>query len=220
MPQDITDVDEFTDPVQAPADGDALNAASIVPTAIQRLANRTRNLANRTGGGDGTSEWAYDDAPRERVQVIAGSRFQLVGTSSSNSDWYTPGSSARSRVNSSLCYLDLSRILPADATLTRVRAMVKPGAARASGNRMGMKVTVQSPNFAGPSPGSPLDVFSYVYDDGTTNTQVLDSGVISQTVNANQILELIVGAGNDASTNNDELYAVELTFNDLGPRNH
>jgi len=46
MPTDLVDVATFTDPITVPADGDPLNAASIVPNALQGLANRTR--ANRS----------------------------------------------------------------------------------------------------------------------------------------------------------------------------
>lgn len=45
MPQNITDVDEFTSPCSAPADGDTRNAASVL-TPLQKLANRTRYLYN------------------------------------------------------------------------------------------------------------------------------------------------------------------------------
>lgn len=47
MPTNITDVYAFTAPVVAPADGDALTAASAV-TALQALANRTKFLNDRT----------------------------------------------------------------------------------------------------------------------------------------------------------------------------
>jgi len=46
MPSNITDVDAFTDPIVAPADGDSANAATF-QAAPQGLANRTRNLKNR-----------------------------------------------------------------------------------------------------------------------------------------------------------------------------
>lgn len=47
MPSNITDVDEFTDPVTAPADGDNADEASF-QDPIQDLSNRTRYLKNRT----------------------------------------------------------------------------------------------------------------------------------------------------------------------------
>lgn len=50
MPQDITDVDEFTSPCTAPADGDTRNATSVL-TPLQKLANRTRWLYNKITNG-------------------------------------------------------------------------------------------------------------------------------------------------------------------------
>lgn len=50
MPNNITDVDTFTDPIQAPADGDALNATTL-DLAPQGLANRTRHNKNRLDAG-------------------------------------------------------------------------------------------------------------------------------------------------------------------------
>jgi hypothetical protein len=47
MPINLTDVDEFTDPVAAPDDTDPGNG-TIFQLAPQALANRTRNLKNRT----------------------------------------------------------------------------------------------------------------------------------------------------------------------------
>lgn len=47
MPQNIADVSTFTDPITAPADGDPLNAASIVPLSVQGLADRTRYLFDK-----------------------------------------------------------------------------------------------------------------------------------------------------------------------------
>ncbi len=47
MPVNITDVDAFTDPVQAPTSGDSKTSYGFLRTAIQGVANRTRNLKNR-----------------------------------------------------------------------------------------------------------------------------------------------------------------------------
>lgn len=46
MPSNITDVDEFTDPVQGPTDGEAATGASVL-LGLQDLANRTRYLKNQ-----------------------------------------------------------------------------------------------------------------------------------------------------------------------------
>lgn len=52
MPQNITDVDEFTDPIVMPADADPANLTYIT-TLTQGLANRTRNLRNVYGAYGG-----------------------------------------------------------------------------------------------------------------------------------------------------------------------
>lgn len=49
MPTNITDTDTFTDPIQAPVDGESATGASVQLPA-QGLANRARNLLNRILG--------------------------------------------------------------------------------------------------------------------------------------------------------------------------
>lgn len=50
MPSNITDSDTFTTTVQAPNDGETANAASLITTFVQALANRTKWLYNRLTG--------------------------------------------------------------------------------------------------------------------------------------------------------------------------
>jgi len=80
VPVDITDVDEFTDPITAPAGGDVRNSASVV-SPVQKLSNRTRYLQNKgytlksiqvfsTAGG---ATWTKPAKVRAvRVTVIGG----------------------------------------------------------------------------------------------------------------------------------------------------
>lgn len=75
MPVNITDVDTFTDPVQAPADADAADGTTF-QLAPQGLANRTRNLKNRVDVLDGrSSSTLYRDIP-----------IALAGTNTSTID--------------------------------------------------------------------------------------------------------------------------------------
>jgi hypothetical protein len=53
MPTSLTDVDAFTDPIVVPAPGDDRSSAS-VRTALEGLANRTRNNRNRIAAHDTT----------------------------------------------------------------------------------------------------------------------------------------------------------------------
>src|SRR5688500_1018888 len=49
------------------------------------------------------------------------------------------------------CFLSLNRIIPISATITRVRALVHPGAARTGSNRMYLQMTTNAPNFVSPA---------------------------------------------------------------------
>jgi hypothetical protein len=58
MPENLTDVDEWTDPIVVPSPGDDRNAAS-VEAAFQGLANRTLNTKNVIGDlYDGAHTWS------------------------------------------------------------------------------------------------------------------------------------------------------------------
>lgn len=60
MPANLTDADTWTDPVQAPADGDTANGATF-QLAPQDLADRTRYLYNRMESLD-YQTWGDEDA--------------------------------------------------------------------------------------------------------------------------------------------------------------
>lgn len=70
----ITDVETFTDPIQAIADGDELKNATLAP-GIQGLANRTRLLARRI--------WAGEAASRKYLELFAGRDVQNHWTTAS-----------------------------------------------------------------------------------------------------------------------------------------
>lgn len=138
-------------------------------------------------------------------------------------DQYVNGLQSQSDVAKLM--LNLNLIIPTGGTLTRIRAMVNPGTARATaGNRMRIKVYDNQYNFSAVTVGGTGSGPLYeTTDDGSTNLQVIDTGVISnaidKTVNAGGGEVLMVLAGNDAGTNQDLFYAVEITFTDPGPRN-
>lgn len=72
MPVNITDVDVFTDPVQAPADGDSANGVTFQLTP-QHLANRTRNLKNRLDGLPAANNtWAGTNTFNGLVKLTSG----------------------------------------------------------------------------------------------------------------------------------------------------
>lgn len=73
MPVNITDVDEFTDPLTEAANGDQVDS-NVRLTHGQKIANRTRYLANRTPGAVGTVPWPLpiSAAARHNPEDIGG----------------------------------------------------------------------------------------------------------------------------------------------------
>ncbi len=122
--------------------------------------------------------------------------------------------------------VDLGLLVPSGATITKIRALVNPGVARATaGNRMRIKVYDNIYNFSATTVGGTGSGPKFeTTDDGTTNLQKIDTGTISlpldKNVNAGGCEVLMVVAGNDASSNKDLVYAVEITYTDPGPRNY
>src|SRR5690606_27046015 len=78
----ITDVDQFTEPVRAPADGDPANGETF-QDGLQDLANRTRNLKNRVDGHETRVGDLENALP---TKVTAGSaRYNIATTPSDGS---------------------------------------------------------------------------------------------------------------------------------------
>jgi hypothetical protein len=121
-------------------------------------------------------------------------------------------------------YLNLTKLVPHGCSLLEVRAIVKPGAARATTNRMELSVRSNAPNWS--SPNEPANVGPYGAldeDDGTTNAQILTTGtsgslphVIDSDTNQ---YWLRIRSGNTGATNLDRIYAIQLRLSDIGPRN-
>jgi hypothetical protein len=234
MPTNITDVDTFTDPIQGPADADAQTAASY-NLGFQGLANRTRNLKNKFNVG---GELAYSPQP-SRVRTlpafaglaasVGGREFPdwVVSTSGS-----PPNQGMILRVNRSTgtpnieitdarLLFPLFWFVPVESTITRIRALVKPGLARGAGDRMKAFYFTQQPSFLAGGSHALVGPLASDEDDGTTNLQILDTGVISYAVSFKTGPNLVycVNSGQTGSTTvSDEVYAIELTYSDPGPR--
>jgi len=121
----------------------------------------------------------------------------------------------------------LNWYLPPESTLTRIRALVKPGAARTvmtsipgDNGRLFAFLTSTLSSFIGVSVAHTGPLYADE-DDGTTGLQILDTGVISYQISfktgANPIYQIVCGV--DAGTNRDALHAIEISYTDPGPRN-
>lgn len=109
--------------------------------------------------------------------------------------------------------------LPQGSVLRRVRALVRPGTSRGStANRMGLRFWTAQLRFVtggGPSAGRSS---TEARDNGATATQVLDVGALAETIdNPRRVYFAQVRAG--LPTASDLVYALEVQFDDNGPRN-
>ncbi len=229
MPIAITDVDAFTDPVNAPIDGDSLNAASIVTNSVQPLANRTRNLANRTGNGDGLGEFAYDDAPRTRTRVVSVAAFSPLSQFGNNDTWdQSPGVSGGAFTGPHIAVggsaaentlsLDVGALLPPGGTLKQIRTVIQPASARAVGDRMSCLLIRNTPDFATPAASAGAALITEAEDDGGTGVQLFDTGTITESVDRTSTIVWIIKKG-DGGIDNDTIWDTEITYEDPGPIN-
>jgi hypothetical protein len=239
MPTTITDVNAFTDPITAPAGSDARVAASVVDP-VQKLANRTRWLANLIGGASGAGEWAYPSARARTLQIAASAFASPFDTTNVVPSWDVNGSALKSFKTSAVCYFDLNHVLRSGMTITRVRAMVNPiSSGLAAADRMQMAIERRTADFASPAvPSTTVEVaragaavnVATMADDGTGGFGVLDTGVLAAPLAVTrsssylivQVTASIDGDGRPGEPNfpGDLFYALEVQFTDTGPRNY
>lgn len=166
MPQNLIDLLEFTDPIRAPTSADPANAADVAES-LQGLANRTRFLAERTGGVDGLGEFRYGSI-RSRQTIHMPHPW-------ANTSWNAQADGLASRFARALLVLPVCSLVPVPFLsngLSVVDVMVKPGSARALGNRMKMQAFGSEYDFDRRSERY-FPFLQEVEDDGTTNVQVL-----------------------------------------------
>lgn len=157
------------------------------------------------------------DVQPTRTVVIAGNRCQLAGAP----DWDSGSGQGAitSVVDTGLAHFDLGRYLPHGAVLTRVKALVTPGAARVGTFKMSLQMRTRVLNFTSPAaPAASVDLAA-VFDDGNATLQVIDSGALTVTIASQSIHELTVTAGNTGAASPDTFYGLQLQFDDPGPRN-
>ena len=219
MPQNITDVDTFTDPVTAPADGDPLNAASIINDGLQDLSNRTRRLMSIAEGSQDVQ------TPSTFTRTVSAASWLVPALNpGAVVQWETDGAEGWRAVAAIVGELrgSLNDLLPEGATVTRVRAMVDPASARAGANRMGLELrrvtyTLPAAPAVKPASDSAASLFA-VFDDASADQQMIDSGIISEAISkATTDLVLYVRSGLGGSAG-DDVNAIELTFTDSGRR--
>lgn len=236
MPVNVTDVDEFTDPIVGPADSDPADRTYVM-TIAQGLANRTRSLLN---------DIVYPtQVARARTYLPAELASYSISTALGwsleldrfdvNADPTYGGSELRliTNVARGVLMLPLAQVIPSEGFLTRAQVLVRPGAARTvkttkagDGGRMWMAIYQITAGFAGGIGqfASEAPFSSPQEDDGTTDVQVMDTGTIAGSgipmgTKDGTMYALLIGSGDDSHTNRDMVGSVRLSWTDPGPRN-
>lgn len=173
-------------------------------------------------GVDGDGELIFVDSdgaaePRDRITEIG------LWASLSDGNWVAEHLSGLIPIieaadTSAIIFVPLS--LPTGAVLTRVQAIVQPQAARATvGNRMQMRVERTNLDYSTPQATGPNNISDLQSDDGTTNTQLLDTGTISYTFEDTDSRKVLVRLRSGTTSGADRIFGLRAFWSDPGPRN-
>ncbi len=229
MPENLIDVDAFTDPIVVPADSDPADRTYLV-TAAQGLANRTRNLKNRIEDVEDRispfDEWRYPGgAFKTRTLEVLPSAFEQVNNTANNIPWrFRPAVGNAQTVKSAgteraELALQLNRLIPANGVVTNIWVMVTPGAARGGANKITTQLYSREPTIY--TPGSEavgtVALMQSTSDDGGTGLQslLLNSGA-DMTLGYAIWLHVSSGSGD---TSDDLFHGAKIQFQDYGPFN-
>ena len=220
MPQNITDASTYTATVTAPASADALDETEVLAMG-QGLANRTKYLYDAV-----RPDYNYDSPVSVTVFVSPheiNPSFSSYGSPTTGlMTWYSNGFDlANSQVNDGVGYIPLDNHLPDDATLTAVRALVDPGAARSAGVNMELAVRrIDASSW--PTAPSSTTLGTDTEDDTTTAAQSISIGAISEAIDKSASRHWVarLRAGNTGGTfaTRDSFYGLELDITYPGPR--
>lgn len=171
------------------------------------------------------AEFKYATARTRIILIGIGEAYPNV-----TDDWElnigNPGATSRlwrAKTNSGRLNVDLNPYLRDGMDITEIKAIVKPGAARATGDCMSMRLIHIVPDWTTVN-NNPVDQTSVAVDedDFTANKQYLTISpahtVVREGSSAREYY-LNFKAGNTAAADNDFVYAIRLTVSDYGPRN-
>lgn len=195
MTTTLTETATFDTPITVPSGADIIKASG-VNNPFQSITNRTKFLKDR------------DDA-----RYVAATRYiDLVPFGVNLAEWnFAGGGTWLSIANSVALLIPIrSNDLQNGSTLSSIAMQVTPGAARSGTNRTNIKL-YRTTYSAGASP-TLTQLGSTTYDDGTSNRQFITISGLSEVVDRTQYAYYcVLIAGNNASTNNDIFWAVNIT---------
>ncbi len=211
MAQNIVDVNTYTAPIVAPADGDTLNAASIVDNAIQGLSNRTRRLLNVLQNTNDV------ESPQARQTRIYPSLWEAT-QQNSNPGWEmsTPHiARCPTAGQGEAITCNLTRYIPSGVTITAIRVLWDADQAGGVGMIFQL-VSRTGANFSTGSPAVGTEVVAQTVGQGGAALEAILLPGGSFTLDQSHTLRVF---SNTTITSFDLLYGVEVDFTDLGPRN-
>lgn len=227
MPINITDVDTFSDPIVAPADGDVLNAASVTDAGgvgFQGLANRTRKLGNRMGIGASaplTDEFVYDPTIARELQ-IEGCEFALDDDGAGLSNWIRNLSSGviydQPRANAAIASARVR--VPSGCTITGVEVLVRSSTGRLAGSGWFARAYTQTAPWGSPAAATATQQGSSTEGGLSSGYSVIAIGSITPfLIAAGESVHIVITGPTGSLGVNDQLIAARVLFNDRGPRN-
>jgi hypothetical protein len=227
VPTTLTDTSTFTAPIEGPADSDPQQAASY-NLGFQGLSNRTRYLVDRLGGAAGSGEWTYP-TPRTRTVVIHAAQGYDATPGAQGWRGVQIGGAGnmyavQAKANDAILVVPLNRIVPHGASISEIEAMVTLGAARTGANRV--QVSWQQPILDWGAPSASYGALEDTADDGGASggatvviTCTPTPAIALASLDNAWPVAIVLKAGNNASTNPDNVHGFRVTFTDLGPRN-
>lgn len=223
MPRDISETSAFTAPISVPVNGEPVAAETRDP-AFQGLTNRTKYLKDyvepKLGGASGAGEWLYPSA-RSRTILFAVDDGR-AGDFGTGPGWIsTTGEFLTSQYDAAAWIVPLGKDLPDGAVVTRIRAMVVPGAVRSAGaeDRMRLSLYSRAMDFGAPSVGAAVEE-NWQQDGGVTSLHDIQIDQAVTLTKSSKTYWIRLQSGNDGGAHvADTLHGFEITFDDPGPRN-
>lgn len=157
-------------------------------------------------------------SPETQTIRIPGTAFRgAAAVIESTNNFPNPdfGPACKVATNNATVIVDIGSHLPSGAVIAGIRVRVDPGAVRTGSNRMNAWFTYVTGDSFVLSTSIP-------HDDGTASVQTIEitDPDIAQTIDRSVGRYFVtVQAGNDAGTNVDWIYYVDVDFLDPGPRN-
>jgi hypothetical protein len=179
------------------------------------------NVTSTAVGGGEAVDLVYETPPTRTVHFHPSRGLPTTSSIAWGFDQTSVRRELESRLDKGFVNFDLEEAVPSGATITRVRALVDPGAARAvAGDRVTMTLIQFTPDFTPPVSVPTTNSQFSVTDDGSTNLQLVTSGVFAMLVDKSTTYSVLqIRSGSDGGTNRDKLYSLEVQFTDPGPRN-